>query len=170
MIDVVDVDLRPFLEVSELLYGSSFVAERYEAVGDFIDRHPDDVHPVVASIIGASRRLGAWEVFRDRTELARLAARCARVWDDVDVILVPSVPRVPTVDEVLAEPVTVNAMVGTYTNFVNLLDLAALTMPVGPPATDGPPASVTVIGPAWTDDRLVSLAQTLGTPAILRGG
>ncbi|MET0147424.1 MAG: allophanate hydrolase [Ilumatobacteraceae bacterium] len=168
-VEVVEIGIGPFLEVSDLLYGASFVAERYEAIGEFLERHPDDVHPVVASIIGASRRFGAWEVFRDRTELARLARVCAPVWDVVDAIVVPTVPRVPTIDEVLAEPVAVNTMLGTYTNFVNLLDLAAVTFPVGSAAGDGPPPSLTIVGPAWSDDALVSLAEPLGTPAILRG-
>ena len=69
------VDLAPFLAAGALLYGGSFVAERYEAVGAFVDAHPDDVDPVVGAIIAAAGRLPAWQVFRDRTELARLAAR-----------------------------------------------------------------------------------------------
>ena len=75
------------------------------------------------------------------------------------MLVVPSVPRVPTVAEVLAEPIAVNSMLGTYTNFVNLLDLCALTVPVGPADGGGPPPSVTLIGPAWRDDVLVSLAS-----------
>lgn len=111
----------------------------------------------------------AWQVFRDRTELARLAALTAPTWDAVDVLVVPSVPRVPTLEKVLAEPVAVNTMLGTYTNFVNLLDLGALTIPVGPASEGGPPASVTLIGPAWSEDVLAGLAASLGTPATLRG-
>ncbi len=165
----VDVDVTPFVETGALLYGASFVAERYEAVGPFVEAHPDDVHPVVRSIIAASAAVPAWQVFRDRTELARRAALTAPTWDAVDVLVVPSVPRVPTVDEVLAAPVSVNSMLGTYTNFVNLLDLCALTVPVGPPTEGGPPPSVTLIGPAWSEDVLVGLAASLGTPASLRG-
>jgi len=167
--DVVDVDLAPFLQVSELLYGASFVAERYEAVGPFVDAHRDDVDPVVGSIISAAGAIPAWAVFRDQTELIRLTRACRPVWDTVDVIVVPSVPRVPTVAEVLAEPYAVNAMLGTYTNFVNLLDLCAVTVPVGPGTATHPPASLTLIGPAWSDDVLVSLARRLGTPASPRG-
>ena len=85
------------------------------------------------------------------------------------MLVVPSVPRVPTVAEVLAEPYAVNAMLGTYTNFVNLLDLCAVTVPVGPGTATHPPASLTLVGPAWSDDVLVSLARPLGTPASPRG-
>jgi allophanate hydrolase len=165
----VPVDLDPFVAAGNLLYGGSFVAERYEAVGAFVDAHPDDVHPVVRSIIAAGGRIPAWHVFRDRTELARLAARAASTWDSVDVLIVPSIPRIPTIDEVLAEPIAVNSMLGTYTNFVNLLDLCALTIPVGPVTAVGPPASVTLLGPAWSEDVLGALAASLGRPASPRG-
>jgi allophanate hydrolase len=169
-VDVVEIDLGPFLETSALLYGASFVAERYEAVGEFVDSHPDDVHPVVGAIIKAAGRLPAWAVFRDRTELARLTARCAPTLAAVDALVVPTVPRVPTVAEVLAEPDAVNAELGTYTNFVNLLDLAALTVPVEAATSSAPPASLTLIGRVWSDDALVSLARRLGTPASRRAG
>ena len=166
--ELVEIALEPFLETGALLYGGSFVAERYQAVGPFVDDHRGDVDPIVGSIIAGARELPAWTVFRDRTELARLGRVTGRVWDDVDAIVVPSVPRVPTVAEVLAEPYAVNAMLGTYTNFVNLLDLAALTVPVGPAGPDHPPVSITLIGPAWSDERLVTIGAQLGTPASRR--
>jgi allophanate hydrolase len=167
--ELVDVDITRFLAAGDLLYGGAFVAERYEAVGAFVDAHRDEVHPVVGEIIAAAGRLPAWQVFRDRTELTRLQSLTAPVWDRIDVLAVPSVPRVPTVAEALAEPLLVNSMLGTYTNFVNLLDLCALTLPVGPPSSSGPPPSITVIAPAWSDDVLVNLAAGLrDTPATLR--
>jgi allophanate hydrolase len=166
-LDVVaeEVDLALFVEAGALLYGGSFVAERYDAVGPFVDAHRDDVHPVVGEIIAAAGRLPAWQVFRDQTALHALRTATAPVWDVVDVLVVPSVPRVPTVAEVGAEPIAVNSMLGTYTNFVNLLDLCAITVPVGAASPGRPPPSVTLIGPAWSDDVLVSLASPLGTLA-----
>jgi allophanate hydrolase len=169
-LDVVteEADLAPFVEAGALLYGGSFVAERYEAVGPFVDAHRDAVHPVVGEIISAGGRLPAWQVFRDQTIRRAVRTATAPVWDAVDVLVVPSVPRVPTIAEACAEPVAVNSMLGTYTNFVNLLDLCAVTVPVGAAAPGGPPPSVTLIGPAWSDDVLVSLASQLGTPASPR--
>ena len=129
--------------------------------------HRDEVDPVVGAIIAAAGALPAWHVFRDRTELVRLGARISAVWDHVDAVVVPSVPRTPTVAEVLAEPVGVNTMLGTYTNFVNLLDLAAVTIPTEPATAVRPPASVTLIGPAWSDAFLAALGAMLGTPTTL---
>ncbi|MCU1453980.1 MAG: amidase [Acidimicrobiales bacterium] len=166
--EVVEVDLAPFLAAGELLYGGGFVAERYAAVGAFVDDHPDDVDPVVRSIISAAGRIPGWQVHRDLAERDRLARIAARAWASIDVLVVPSVPRVPTVAEVQADPIGVNSMVGTYTSFVNLLDLAALTLPVGEPAPAGPPTSLTLIGPAWSDDLLVRLGRQVGGPAASR--
>jgi allophanate hydrolase len=171
---VAPVDLDPFVAAGHLLYEGAFVAERYAAVGPFIEAHRDGVDPVVGSIITAAGRLPAWQVYRDRAELARLRARADEVWRVVDVLVVPSVPRVPRTAEVDAEPVAVNSMLGTYTNFVNLLDLCALTIPV-PHAGDGeedrPPPSLTLIAPAGADRRVSRLGRRAqrGTGASPRG-
>lgn len=160
---VAEVDLAPFSAAAALLYDGSFVAERYDAVGAFVDAHLDEVDPVVGPIISAAAAHPGWAVFRDQAELRRLVAVTAPVWASVDVLVVPSVPRVPTVAEVAADPVGVNAMLGTYTNFVNLLDLCAVTVPVPAAAggLDGPPPSLTLIAPAGADDRLATVASLL---------
>lgn len=164
----VAVDLAPFLAVARLLYEGAFVAERYEAVGGFIESHRGDVDPVVRDIVLRAGQLRAFEVFRDQAEVARRSRALASVWDRIDVLVVPSVPRIPTVAEVQAEPIEVNAMVGTYTNFVNLLDLAAVTVPVPTPldTADRPPTSITLIGPAWSDALLARIASSLTTTSV----
>ena len=155
---VVDVDLRPFVDAGRLLYEGAFVAERYAAVGAFVDGHPDDVDPVVGPIIAAAGHLPAWQLFADLARLRALGDEAAATWLTADVLVVPSVPRLPTVAEVVAEPLVTNSMLGTYTNFVNLLDLAAVTLPVGPAGTDLPPTSLTLIGQAGSDELLAGLA------------
>jgi allophanate hydrolase len=164
----VTVTIEPFLAVGRLLYGGAFVAERYAAVGAFVDAHPDEVDPVVAAIVRAAGEIPAWQLLRDQAELVRLRTVAERTWTVADVLAVPSVPRLPTVDDVMAEPVSVNAMLGTYTNFVNLLDLCAVTLPVGDAPIDCPPASVTLIAPAGRDAHLVELAAQLGSTAGAR--
>lgn len=154
------VDLVPFIEAGSLLYDGAFVAERYAAVGEFVEQ-ADDADPTVRQIICSAKHIPAWQLFRDRERLDELAARAAQVWRTIDVLAIPTVPRVPTVAEVLADPIGVNTMLGTYTNFVNLLDLCALTVPVGEPAQSGPPSSVTLIAPRGADGRLLSAANQL---------
>lgn len=155
-------DVEHLVATGRLLYEGSFVAERYASVGEFIDDHPDDVDPVVGSIITAAGALPAWRLAADHERLAAARQRAAAIFDVFDVVVLPTVPRVPTVEQVRAEPIAVNSMLGTYTNFVNLLDLAAVTFPVQRGAEPGrPPASVSLIGPAWTDDALVSLAGSI---------
>lgn len=160
-------DLEHLVATGRLLYDGAFVAERYASVGAFIEAHPDDVDPVVGSIITAAGQLPAWRLAADHERLAAAQQRAAAIFDSFDVVVLPTVPRVPTIDQVRASPIEVNSMLGTYTNFVNLLDLAALTFPVPvDDRADRPPASISLIGPAWTDDALVSLSGSiLGTLA-----
>ena len=173
-VELVETDISALLRAGRLLYDGAFVAERYTAVGEFIDDHPDEVDPVVGPIIAAGGRLRAADLFDDLARLEALRRAGERMWDEtsgLDAIVVPTAPRIPTVAEVLAGPVSVNSMLGTYTNFVNLLDQCALAVPVPsagprpPTGRTGPPPSITLIAPAWRDATLVSLARTLTRPA-----
>lgn len=159
---LVPVDLDPFLAAGRLLYGGSFVAERYDAVGAFLETDPPGVDPVVGPLIRRAAGRRAWELARDRTELERLRRAAAPTWERVDALVVPSIPRPLTVAEARADVVAANALLGTYTNFVNLLDLAALTFPVaGAGDPNGPPPSLTLIGPAWSDEALAATASAI---------
>lgn len=159
--EVVEVDLRPFVEAGRLLYDGAFVAERYAAVGAFVESDPGGLDPVVRDIVLAAGRLPAWRLAQDRTALERLRQRGAPAWQDVDVLVVPTAVRVPTREEVEADPVGVNTELGRYTNFVNLLDLCGITLPVGDPLPDHPPVSLTLLAPAWSDGALASLASSV---------
>lgn len=163
---VVAVDLEPFLAVARLLYQGAFVAERYEAVGAFLEGERRGVDPVVRDIILRSAPLRAFELFRDQAEVARARRALEPLWERFDVLVVPTVPRLPSPAEVAAAPIEVNAMLGTYMNFVNLLDLAALTLPVPTEhdSADRPPTSVTLIGPAWSDRLLAQIARSVAPP------
>lgn len=163
----VPVDLEPLLAAGRLLYDGAFVAERHAAVGAFVAQHRHAVDPVVGAIISAAGHLPAWQYARDLTTLQRYRALADIVFHGshgIDVLVVPSVPRIPTVAEVQADPVGVNSMLGTYTNFVNLLDLCALTIPVPTPLDhpERPPTSLTLIAPAWHDDVLVDVGTRVG--------
>ncbi len=157
---VVPIDLEPFLAAARLLYGGPWVAERYAAVGDFIEAHPDDVHPVVREIVLGGRTVTGAEAFRGSYRLAELKRAAERAFESVDALLLPTAPFHPTLAAVLADPIEQNAKLGLYTNFVNLLDLAALAVPAG--FTDARlPFGVTLVGPAFSDAALAAFGDRL---------
>ena len=158
------VDLTPFFTVAALLYEGAWVAERYAAIRDFIEAQPDALHPVTRQIIEGARRLSAADAFAGQYRLAELARATGPVWDEIDVLAVPSIPDISTRDDVAADPIGANARLGIYTNFVNLLDLAAIAVP-GPFRSDGRPAGVTLIAPAGRDGLLAAMAARIHAAA-----
>jgi allophanate hydrolase len=158
--DAVEVDFAPFIEAAALLYEGPWVAERLAGLSDFFACHANDMHEVVRTIIGGSTRYSAADLFAGKTRLEMLKKRVAPTLAAVDVLVVPTVPTVYTRTQVLAEPYHTNRNLGYYTNFVNLLDLAALTVPTGM-RTDGLPAGVTLIQQAGSDLMLADLGTRL---------
>lgn len=163
--ELVEIDFAPFRDAARLLYAGPWVAERLAAIEPFFAEHAGAIHPVVQQIIGEATKLTAVEAFRGAYELQRLRALAEREWAKMDALLLPTAPTIYTVDEMLEEPIRLNANLGYYTNFVNLLDLAALAVPAGFRA-DGLSLGVTFLGPAFSDDSLARLGATfLGEPA-----
>ena len=151
-------DIAPFLEAASLLYEGPWVAERMAAIRPFFEAHSDSVHPVVREIIGGATKYSATDLFESQLRLAELRRIAARVWESADVIVVPTAPTAYRIAEVLAEPFLTNRRLGHYTNFVNLLDLAALAVPASL-RRDGLPIGITLIGPAGSDRMLADLGQ-----------
>lgn len=166
--ELVEIDLEPFLEAGRMLYEGPWVAERYAAVGAFVDGDPPGLDPVVAGIVRGGRDLTAVDAFRAEYRMAELRVVAAERLADLDAVLVPSAPRHPTAAEVAADPVGVNSELGTFTNMVNLLDLCALAVP-GPATTAGLPFGVTLWAPAWRDELLLCLGARWGR-ALAAGG
>ncbi|GLY03130.1 allophanate hydrolase [Actinoplanes sp. NBRC 101535] len=158
--DAVTVDIRPLLAAARLLYEGALVAERYAAVGPFIDAHPDEVDPTVQKIISSSSALPAWRLFQDFEALDGYRQVAREIFTGVDALLLPTTTGHPTLAEVAADPVGVNTRMGRFTNFANLLDLAALAVPAG--QVSGLPFGVQLIGPAHSDLRLAGLAEVIG--------
>jgi allophanate hydrolase len=155
-----EIDLGPFFAAAALLYDGAWVAERYAAIRDFIEVKPESLLPVTRKIIEGATHLSAADAFDGIYRLADLASVTRDVWNEIDVLVVPSIPDVCTLDDVAQDPIGANSRLGTYTNFVNLLDLAALSVP-GPFRPDGRPAGVTLIAPAGRDALLVAVAEAL---------
>jgi allophanate hydrolase len=158
--EIVEIDFQPFYAVARLLYEGPWVAERYHAVRKLLESNPDAFHPVTRSIISGAARFNAVDTFDALYRLADLKRGIAPVLKSFDFLAVPSIPTIYTVAEVLADPVRLNSNLGTYTNFVNLLDLAAFSVPVGSRA-DGLPSSLTLIGKAGSDALLAGIAHLL---------
>ncbi len=153
------VDVAPLLAAARLLYEGAFVAERYAAVGEFVASHPDDVDPVVRVIIGKAAAPLAHELFADMARLDELGLAARTALAGTDVLLLPTTTRHPTLAEVEADPVGVNSDLGRFTNFANLLDMAALAIPAG--EADGLPFGVQLVGPAFSDGLLAGVAELL---------
>lgn len=157
--ELVPIDLTPFLAAARLLYEGAFVAERYAAVGEFIDEHPSDVDPTVRTIITKAKDIPAYRLFRDQEELQRLGRQAMSELDRVDALLLPTTVEHPTIEEVNADPIGVNARLGRFTNFANLLGLAALAVPAG--MVDGLPFGIMLVGKAHTDHTLATIAKSM---------
>jgi allophanate hydrolase len=159
------IDLTPFSEAASLLYDGAFVAERYTAVGAFVDGGAADLDPTVARIIRAARDLPAHRLFGDRERLAALRERAAAELADADALLLPTTPGHPTLAEVAADPVGANTRLGRFTNSANLLDLCAVAVPAGEVA--GRPFGVMLLGAAGSDERVAEVAALLEPPLRL---
>ena len=157
---IVEFDFEPFAEVARMLYDGPWVAERYAAVKPLIESSPAAFHPVTRAIIEGARKFDAVATFEALYRLADSKRRTSRAWSGFDAMLVPTMPRVYAVAEVEADPVRLNSRLGTYTNFVNLLDLCAIAVP-GVGRGDGLPSSVTLIGRSGADGLLAGVATAI---------
>jgi allophanate hydrolase len=149
----VPIDFAPLHAVAELLYQGPWVAERYAVVQSLIEADPQALDGAVAEVIAAGARFSAVDAFRAQYRLREAQQALAALWQQVDLLMVPTAPRHPTHAEVAAQPLAANAVLGTYTNFVNLLGWSALALPAAMTPT-GLPFGVSVIGPGGADAAL----------------
>ncbi|MFK0250697.1 allophanate hydrolase [Amycolatopsis azurea] len=155
--ELVTVDISAFLAAARLLYEGAFVAERYSAVGEFIDAHPDAVDPAVRRIIGAAKDIPAHQVFSDLATLSGLEREASAALSTMDCLLLPTTTEHPTIAEVEADPLGVNARLGRFTNSTNLLGLSSLAVPAG--TVGGLPFGVMLVGAAHADRILADVAR-----------
>lgn len=164
--EAVEIDFAAFLEAAALLYEGPWVAERLSALREFFAAQASAIHEVVRTIIGGGARYSAVDLFDGLTRIEVLKKRVAPLLASVDVLVVPTVPTVYMRAQVLAEPYQTNRHLGYYTNFANLLDLAALAVPTCLRA-DGLPAGVTLMQQAGSDLMLADLGARLHRAAGL---
>lgn len=156
----VTIDYGPFKEAAALLYAGPFVAERLAAVKEFAGRAPDAFDPVVGGIIKAAAGISSVATFEGLYRLAELTRAAETLWAKIDVMLLPTSGTIYKISDVLADPVRLNTNLGAYTNFVNLMDLAALAVPAGF-RPNGLPFGVTLVGRAFTDRSLGVIGDAL---------
>jgi allophanate hydrolase len=147
------IPYQPFADAAQLLYQGPWVAERRAAMGDFFETHGAAVHPVVMEITAQAANYDAVDAFNGQYRMAELRREVETLLSGSDLMLVPTTPTMPTIAEVEADPIVRNSQLGYYTNFVNLMDMAALAIPAVW-RNDGLPAGLTLIGPAGADHLL----------------
>ena len=156
--EIVPLDFTPFYDVAEMLYEGAWVAERYTVVEDLMRDDPEALHPVTRKIIGAAEGLSAADAFRGIYRLKELARLAERAMAGLDALCVPSIPTFYSVADLEADPIGPNSNLGTYTNFVNLLDMCAIAVPTAA-RRDGRPGSVTLLGRKGSDGYCAAQAQ-----------
>ena len=154
----VEIDIEPLLGAARLLYEGPWVAERTVAAEALLKRNPAAIHPVVRGILDGGWALSAMDAFKAEYRLRGYQRDAEAIWSAVDVLLLPTAATTYRVSEVLAEPLALNASLGLYTNFVNLLDMSAVAVPAGF-RDNATGFGVTLVGPAWADRRLLELAR-----------
>ena len=153
-----EFDYKIFHEAAQLLYSGPWVAERLAAIRQFAEEKPGALHPVTAQIILKAASISAVSAFEAIYSLAELARAAEGEWERMDFMLLPTAGNCYTHEQIEAAPIAHNTDLGYYTNFVNLLDLAAIAVPAGRRAS-GMPFGITLIGPAWSDDALMVMAD-----------
>jgi len=157
--ELVAIDIAPLLEAAQLLYGGPWVAERTAAAERLLLGNPEAIDPTVRSIIAPGLDMRAVDLWNGIYRLAALQRHADTMWQDIDALAFPTTGTTYRVAELLAEPVALNSNLGRYTNFVNLLDMAAIAVPAGT-RENGTGFGITLIGPAATDIALMDLAET----------
>jgi allophanate hydrolase len=155
---LVEFDLEPFYETARLLYEGPWVAERYLAIRNLLASSPGSIHPVTREITAAGARLTASDTFAALYRLQALRRVTERTFVNLDAIVLPTAPTAYSTAQVLANPIELNSRLGTYTNFVNLLDLCGLALPAAM-RPDGIPFGITLLAPAAKDALLASIGR-----------
>lgn len=155
---LIEIDCEPLFEAARLLYEGPWVAERYLTVKDLLASSPDALHPVTRQIVVDGARPTAADAFRAFYRLEELRRVAEQLLAPLDALAVPTAPTTYTVEDVLKDPILLNSRLGTYTNFVNLLDLCGLALPATL-GDDRTPFGITLLAPAGRDAALASIGR-----------
>jgi allophanate hydrolase len=165
---IVEIDIEPLLEAAQLLYGGPWVAERTAAIAELLATNPDAIDPTVREVVAPGTEISAVELWNGMYRLAALKRHADQMWDGIDLLAFPTTGTTYRVSELAAAPIALNSNLGRYTNFVNLLDMAAIAIPAGTRA-NGTGFGITLIGPADSDRGLLTVADDYLAAAELPG-
>ncbi|MBV8850744.1 MAG: allophanate hydrolase [Methylobacteriaceae bacterium] len=163
---LVEFDYAPFAETARLLYEGPWIAERWSVIKELASRDPDAIHPITRMVVEPGESYSAVETFRALYRLAELRVRTRPIWNEIDALLLPTAPRTYTIAEAAADNVRLNSRLGTYTNFVNLLDLCGVAVPSELTA-DRRPLGVTFLAPCGCDGYATALARSFQAASYL---
>jgi len=166
---LVEFDLEPFYETARLLYEGPWIAERYLVIRDLLASSPEAIHPVTREITLPGARITAADTFAALYRLQALKRVAEYNFADLDAIVLPTAPTAYSTAQVLANPIELNSRLGTYTNFVNLLDLCGLALPAAM-RPDGIPFGITLLAPGGQDALLASIGRVFHADTRLRLG
>lgn len=155
---IVEIDISPLMQAARLLYEGPWVTERYIAIQPLIDTQPDKLLPEINTIISAGKNFSAIDCFQALYKLQHHQQACEELFEQVDCLITPTTPTCFRIEEVQKDPIKLNSQLGTYTNFMNLLDLCAIAIPAGFLPT-GVGFGITLQAPAFQDRLLLSLAN-----------
>lgn len=160
--EIKSVPFQAWLDTAKLLYGGAWVAERYLAIQDFFETNEAQIEPTVAKIIGGAKALSAADAYQGAYALQKAQRATQLLWQsyEIDCFMTPTTPSIYSIEEVQNDPIGLNSKLGTYTNFMNLLDYSAIAMPTGF-RTDTLPTGVTFFAPAGSDRQLLQLTDSL---------
>lgn len=152
------LDFKPLYDIAQMLYEGAWVAERYTVIDDLLSTNPDAIYPVTRKIITHAESMSAADAFKGIYKLAELKRAAEPMLEGLDMLCVPTIPTFYSVADLAADPVTPNSNNGTYTNFVNLLDMCGIAVPTAA-RSDGRPGSVTLLAPAGKDAAVAAVAR-----------
>jgi len=164
--ELVEIDMTPLNEAAQLLYGGPWVAERTAALETVLAADPTDLDPVVREVVAGGLDLRAVDLFNGIYRLAELRRAADLLWESIDLLVLPTTGTTYRVAEMRAAPIALNSNLGAYTNFVNLLDMAAIAVPAGARG-NGTGFGITLIGPAGTDQALMAASEAYLDAAAL---
>ena len=153
-----EIDFSLFLQAAKLLYEGPWVAERYVAIEKIISKQPEELLPVIKTIIGSAESKTAMDAYSSEYQMQVYRSQSKKILKEFDFLLTPTVGTIYTIDEVNADPIVKNSNLGYYTNYMNLLDCACVAVPGGFLDNDLP-WGISLVSTAMTDRKLLSYAN-----------